>query len=132
MLARLVKYVQEAYSEELTIDSVQIWSDNQIALSWVFSDRSLPIYVRNRVDEIHSLLPSAVYHYISTKENPSDLFTRGVSASLLRRSDLWWSGPAWLSNQLDWPPPWVAGGGEALPSETVAVTPLPQELPTFM
>ena len=54
LLARLVKYVQE-YSEELTVVSVHLWSDSQIPLSWAFSNKSLVIYVRNRVDEICSL-----------------------------------------------------------------------------
>ena len=38
------------------------------------------------------------------KENPADFGTRGLTASKLQSSDLWWHGPQWLWGPKDgWP-----------------------------
>ena len=61
------------------------------------------MYVRNRVDEIRSMLPDAEFVYVNMKENPSDLLSRGVSANMLENSSLWWEGPSWLKERNSWP-----------------------------
>ena len=61
------------------------------------------MYVRNRVDEIRSLLPNAEFVYVNTKENPSDLLSRGVSANMLENSSLWCEGSPWLKEKNLWP-----------------------------
>ena len=101
--ARLSKYVLEAYENELEFSAVHLWCDSQIDLYWLTSDKVLPVYVRNRVDEISSLLPDVLFHYVPSKENPSDLVTRGVTSKELRNSSLWWEGPSWLPDPSSWP-----------------------------
>ena len=97
LAARLGKFVVETFAEEIQFESIHIWSDSQIALSWVQNDKKLPSkYVYNRVNEIKKLQPEAYYHYVKTDQNPADMVSRGVSVSQLRMSSLWWHGPPCL------------------------------------
>ena len=50
------------------------------------------------MDGICSLLPDACFTYVNTKENPSDLLSRGVSVNVMENSSLCWEGPPWLKN----------------------------------
>ena len=100
--ARLAKFILETY-KTLNFNQTYIWIDSRVTISWLISNKPLQVYVRNRVDEIHSLIPDAIFAYINTKENPSDLVSRGISASLLRNSSLWWEGPSWLKDRELWP-----------------------------
>ena len=59
--ARLVRYVKEAYLEELNLEKICIWSDSQIALQWLRYDRSDNTYVKKVVDEIRSMVNEALF-----------------------------------------------------------------------
>ena len=100
--ARLVKFTLDAYSGVFQVDKLYVWSDSKIALSWIHSSKVLPVYVSNRTDEIRALVPTAQFRYVATRENPSDLVTRGISTRQLS-SSAWWQGPAWLTSPSDWP-----------------------------
>ena len=53
---------------------------------------------------IHDIIPANHWHHILTKENPVDLFSRGMRLNQLVKSSLWWRGPDWLWLQpLQWP-----------------------------
>ena len=44
------------------------------------------------------------FRYIASNQNPSDLVTRGLSASEIDTSTLWWHGPSWLQvGDCPWP-----------------------------
>ena len=101
--ARLVVYLQDSFKNEISFCSVNVWSDSQIVLSWLRPNKTLHLYVKNRVDEINTLLPTATFRYVPTKDNPSDLVTRGVSLKFLKSSSLWWNGPTWLPHKDLWP-----------------------------
>lgn len=55
-------------------------------------------FVRNRICEIKSHNGIA-YHFVSTKENPADIATRGCSLQNLNNDELWWHGPQWMVKQ---------------------------------
>ena len=80
-----------------------MWSDSQIALHWIFSEKRLSTFVANHVQEIHKLLPDATWQYCPTQSNPADLVTRGISFHALYNSDLWKQGPSWITNRAQWP-----------------------------
>ena len=103
MAVRLAKFVKEAYDGELSIQETHLWCDSQIALAWLNSDKDQITYVQNRVDEVKESVSPSQVHYVPTKENPSDLLTRGISGNCLLKSKLWWNGPDWLPLSKDWP-----------------------------
>lgn len=50
-------------------------------------------FVANRIGEIQRQSNPEQWQYVDTKENPADLCSRGLSASCLKESPLWWRGP---------------------------------------
>ena len=82
---------------------ITMWSDSQITLCWISSKKKLPLFVANRVNEIHDLVPTATWMYCPTQDNPGDLVTRGISLDSLKDSRLWQYGPTWLTCKSQWP-----------------------------
>ena len=77
-----------------TTFSICFWSDSQIVLSWIFSEKKLKPFVSNRVAEIQAV--STAWRYCPSADNPADLLTRGITADQLCNSDKWNHGPSWL------------------------------------
>jgi len=56
------------------------------------------------VEEILKSSTKSQWGHVSGNENPADLGSRGVPASELKDSKLWWEGPNWLSGDREcWP-----------------------------
>ncbi|UYV69731.1 hypothetical protein LAZ67_7000518 [Cordylochernes scorpioides] len=92
------------------IDEQFYWTDSKIVLAWITSEsKKWQIFVANRVAKIQDLTAAHSWQYISGKQNPADLATRGILPSCLINSKLWWHGPVWLT--LD--------GSENIPSFTI-------------
>ncbi|XP_015769363.1 PREDICTED: uncharacterized protein LOC107347901 [Acropora digitifera] len=96
---RLTKEISKA----LNISDSVFWSDSVDVLWWLRNAiRSFKPFLANRVAEIQSLCSSNQWRYISTENNPADLATRGVTASGLACSEIWWQGPKFLKKP-EWP-----------------------------
>ena len=98
---RLIRFVLDTLS--LQDPPVYIWSDSQIVLHWVQSEKQLPAFVHHCVSEMKSQLPNASWRYCPKLENPADLLTRGTTLKLLKSSTLWQHGPSWLTSPDQWP-----------------------------
>ncbi|XP_077536079.1 uncharacterized protein LOC144148418 [Haemaphysalis longicornis] len=101
--ARLYNYLMRVPG--LSATRAFFWSDAQIALHWICGEPSRwPPFVRNRVEEIQRLTKGCRWGHCSSKDNPADLITRGISATVLRTSELWWHGPSWITHTENlWP-----------------------------
>ena len=60
LTARLAKFIQNTYHSS-NFSKIYVWIDSKVTLSWLVSNKPLQVYVRNRVDEIRSLLPDACF-----------------------------------------------------------------------
>ncbi|XP_035230524.1 uncharacterized protein LOC118202452 [Stegodyphus dumicola] len=70
--------------------NIFFWSDSKVTLYWIKgSSRRWKSFVQNRVDEIQKLTNPDSWFYCSTKDNPADLLTHGVSASSLVNNSKW-------------------------------------------
>ena len=98
--AHLLRFVCKAL-HQVQFNKTVLWSDSQIVLHWIHSNKKLPIFVQNRVKFIRDTLFTDI-KYCQTNDNPADLLTRGIKNSELEQSKLWWNGPAWLIDG-DWP-----------------------------
>ena len=99
MLAKLQSNILVSL-ENYPIKTCHYWVDNTTVLYWLLTKESWTVYVRNKVKSIKAL-SNGDWKYIPTKENRSDLGTRGVKAERLKR--FWNEGPSWLGNEEDWP-----------------------------
>ncbi|UYV74135.1 hypothetical protein LAZ67_11002219, partial [Cordylochernes scorpioides] len=108
MLAQLQSQTTQALP--FNINEQFYWTDSKIVLAWITSEsKKWQIFVASRVAKIQDLTAAHSWQYISGKQNPADLATRGILPSCLINSKLWWHGPVWLT--LD--------GSENIPSFTI-------------
>lgn len=105
LMAKMLPSIMEEHC--VTIDQCYLYTDSMIALQWLRkSPAKLETFQANRVAEIQELTEGAQWSHVITKDNPSDLCSRGMSPEKLAKSDLWWHGPAWLSlPKTQWPKP---------------------------
>ena len=86
---------------------IVIWTDSEICLHWINKNESKTPYVKNRVEKILSLQRDQsqefVFNHTSTKENPADFLTRGMTYSKLVKEPMWFEGPHWISKEDYWP-----------------------------
>ncbi len=92
LLSRLMRAALEAHRRESSC--AVLYSDSAIALAWIAKPAATwRCFVANRVAKIQSLFPARQWHHIPGSSNPADLATRGLSATELEHSELWWHGP---------------------------------------
>ncbi|XP_060804637.1 uncharacterized protein LOC106135320 [Amyelois transitella] len=88
-------------SETLNINKSDIhaWTDSTIVLAWLSDHPSRwKTFVANRTSKILTLINATQWSYVSTKENPADCASRGMSPSEFLENSLWKNGPSWLQN----------------------------------
>ena len=68
-------------------------------LAWL---RGLPnsshTFVANRVSEIVTSLPGAIWKHVKSNSNPADCASRGLFPAQLLLEAHWWNGPDWLTS----------------------------------
>ncbi len=122
LLAKLLATTATSLNVEL--NNVFAWSDSMIVLHWLTKspDQLNDRFVANRVQSIADHLPHTRWHHVPTDQNPADLASRGVTVSDLIASQLWWSGPRWLSGPPDaWPVSAISRPQEA--THVLSITP---------
>ncbi|CAK1577880.1 unnamed protein product [Parnassius mnemosyne] len=98
LLARLLAETSEVFN--ISKNEVHAWTDSTIVLAWLNNHPSRwKTFVGNRVTEILTTLESSQWCHISTKQNPADCASRGVSPALLAENNLWFSGPSFFKEQ---------------------------------
>ena len=53
-----------------------------------------PIFIANKCSQIHSLVPTAYWSHVRSKENSADCVSRGIPPEQLLNFNLWWEGNA--------------------------------------
>ncbi|XP_076659887.1 uncharacterized protein LOC143363169 [Halictus rubicundus] len=103
LLARLMNFVSSAL--DLRDASCYCWTDSTVVLAWLQSHPSKwKTFVANRVADVQTRLPHAIWRHVPTADNPADCASRGLLSDELLRYHLWWKGPAWLPYDLsEWP-----------------------------
>ena len=80
-----------------------IWDNSQCVLNWLTSKKPLSVFVKNRIAKITKEKNLECRH-INTKENASDIPSRGVNSTELKDCSFWWNGPKWLeTGSTSWP-----------------------------
>ena len=104
ILAQLMDTVRNALKESVEIVESRLWLDSKTALCWINNQGEWKQFVRHRVNEILRLSRKNEWGHCPGKENPADIGSRGVLATELKESMLWWKGPTWLVGpREEWP-----------------------------
>ncbi|XP_075162812.1 uncharacterized protein LOC142235440 [Haematobia irritans] len=103
LLSRLLKSVCETLT--LPVSEIYLWSDSTITLAWLSKPPfHWKTFVANKVSEILDNVGNVTWRHVPTADNPADIGTRGTTASELNSNNLWWHGPNWLTQPLEfWP-----------------------------
>ncbi|XP_077270788.1 uncharacterized protein LOC143901992 [Temnothorax americanus] len=103
LLVKLVSHILKVM--DIGNIPVVLRTDSEITLIWIKGHPSKwKEFVQNRVNFIQTTLPQAEWKFISGKENPADLATRGITPQQLLNSRSWWIGPHWLTQHPStWP-----------------------------
>ncbi|XP_018371804.1 PREDICTED: uncharacterized protein LOC108766798 [Trachymyrmex cornetzi] len=97
LLARLLEQVKQACKIEFR--KIFAYTDSLTTLYWIKGDPSRwKTFVANRVSEITSILTAEAWAHVKSEDNPADLLSRGAFSNALQTCELWWQGPAWMSN----------------------------------
>ena len=103
ILAQMKDTVTRALEKEIEFSSINLWTDSMTTLWWIMNRREWKQYVKNRVNEILQKTEMKDWRHCPGKQNPADLGSRGMKATELKESKIWWSGPAWISDRQNWP-----------------------------
>lgn len=99
LLARLIHAVMDSLSSVFDLLMPVCYTDSRVTLHWIKGvNKSWKLFVQNRVNEIHKLVPDTQWRHCPGVSNPADLPSRGISIAELENSNLWFNGPAWLVN----------------------------------
>lgn len=82
-------------SLKIEINSIFLWTDSQVVLYWLKTEKILPVFVERRVKEIKSH-KSITFRYVSSENNPADIATKGKKVDELKNDSKWWHGPDWI------------------------------------
>ena len=98
----------------ISIAQARFWSDSMNVLFWIRGKgKQYRPFVANRIGEIQRQSNPEQWQYVETKVNPADLCSRGLSASRLKDSTLWWRGPDFLTkDESEWPKFEITKGSE--------------------
>ncbi|XP_070183281.1 uncharacterized protein, partial [Littorina saxatilis] len=95
---KMARFLQE----ELDFESIEhfFWTDSMIVLAYLKNEsKRFHVFVANRVQQIRQFSQASQWNHVTTKENPADYASRGLSVSDLMTSE-WFHGPAFLSQSL--------------------------------
>lgn len=90
---------------------IWLWTDSEIVLSWInSSSASFNTFVANRISIIQEETKAEQWRHVSSKCNPADVLSRGMSPRPFKECILWFYGPSFLHGVEDiWPPKFNSG-----------------------
>jgi len=85
---------------DIKIDQTFFWTDSQVVLGYIKNEaRTFKIFVANRVQQIQDTSDVKQWFYVTTKENPADVASRGLNQKQEKRIHQWFKGPDFLWKQ---------------------------------
>ena len=90
---------------EIPSSQITLWSDSTIVLAWIGKNpSSYRPFVQNRLTRINNNTANITWRHVRTSQSPVDLASRGMTAKMLEKNDLWWTGPSFLCDSSHlWP-----------------------------
>ena len=87
LLAKLIDTVTVALKPVLTLSSITCFTDSKVALYWIRgTEKEWKPFVQNKVNTIRRLVDAGCWKHCPGKDNPAELFLRGVTPLELSRN----------------------------------------------
>ena len=99
MAVNLITNVRQALEGLTLAAKYHCWLDSSVALHWIADKGEYRQFVQNRVSRIQSHA-NVLWRHVPSTDNPADLASHGGSVV---GAELWWNGPARLSEPAEWP-----------------------------
>ena len=97
LLSKLIKKLIHVFHKKIEFDSVNLWTDSEIALYWCKSHASRwSVFVSHRVSQIQEITSNYTWRHVKSQDNVADLLSRGMNAQEILTSRMWWQGPSFL------------------------------------
>lgn len=105
LLARVLKHMHNLLKNKIPINQTIAFTDSSTVLSWLHIEpHKLKTFVAHRVVKITEDVPLEYWQHVSTRDNPADHCSRGLSSGKLAECASWWVGPDWLAKDIScWP-----------------------------
>ena len=92
------------------IETLHIWMDSMKVHSWIMNlalcTERIVVHCIDNILENQKMFNAVKYHYVNTKENPTEIASHGISQTYDHdKIDLWLHGPELLSNPELWQNP---------------------------
>lgn len=98
LLAELMKKIQCILS--MDFKTISYFTDSMIVLHWLKATPSrFKTFVANRVASVQEISDVKNWYHVDSKNNPSDLVSRGSNPQDLIKNKLWFHGPNFLSSE---------------------------------
>lgn len=95
LASKLIKIITSAL--KLPNLKTYAWTDSTIVLAWLADNpKRRNAFVANRIEQIQANTATTKWYHIPTKENASDVASRGVGLNNLQNDTLWFHGPVFL------------------------------------
>ena len=125
--AKLGASLLSTYEEMYPNMKVHLFSDSEISLHWLMSQKELDTFVHNRIQDIKNKTNGWSFYHVASKDNPSDLPTRGISPEEAEDPQLYYYGPGWLRTN-NFPRQWHPK--RPLPNELITLAATIETKPT--
>ena len=99
---RSANFLSHSLSSRYLNLTIKQWSDSEIVLHSINSNKSLMQFITHRITEIKNLFPASTWNHCPADQNPADLLTHGITPSQLQSSSLWLNGPKRLLQESAW------------------------------
>ncbi|XP_045452957.1 uncharacterized protein LOC123662116 [Melitaea cinxia] len=99
LLAKLM--IEVAGVMKVEKNQLHAFTDSEVVLAWLNNHPSRwKTFVANRVSEILQILDTHHWSHVTTKKNPADCASRGISPAELSEMAIWFEGPEFLKNKV--------------------------------
>lgn len=90
---------------KLPLQESVFWTDSTSVLKYIRNeDKRFHTFVANRISAIRGATKAVQWRYVSSKENPADVASRGIRVGEFIQSSSWMKGPSFLCRpEEEWP-----------------------------
>ena len=102
LMSKVCSEIVPSLQREHNVIRCYYWTDSAIVHCWVMDEEKLyKPYVQKRLQKIRDVITNHdEWKLVTSKSNPADIATRGLTPYYLANSEMWFYGPEFLKSEL--------------------------------